>query len=68
MSVTKFAVRGYSMYPAFRPGDILTLEPVLNPLWVFLVIGEAPGQLALAGAALVVLALTGRAWVSARNS
>ena len=37
-------------------------------LWVFLVIGEAPGQLALAGAALVVLALTGRAWVSARNS
>ena len=33
-----------------------------------LVIGEAPGQLALAGAALVVLALTGRAWVSARNS
>lgn len=28
MSVTKFAVRGYSMYPAFRPGDILALEPV----------------------------------------
>ena len=53
---------------ALEASLILTLEPVLNPLWVFLVIGEAPGQLALAGAALVVLALTGRAWVSARNS
>ncbi|MBK6433749.1 MAG: hypothetical protein WAW03_22920 [Anaerolineae bacterium] len=37
-------------------------------LWVFLVIGEAPGQLALVGAALVVSALTGRAWASAQNS
>jgi drug/metabolite transporter (DMT)-like permease len=32
-----------------------TLEPILNPLWVFLVLGEKPGPLALTGA-LVVLA------------
>ena len=53
---------------ALEASLILTLEPILNPLWVFLVIGEAPGPLALVGAALVVLALSGRAWTSARNS
>jgi len=28
VTVTKFAVRGHSMHPTFRPGDILALEPV----------------------------------------
>jgi drug/metabolite transporter (DMT)-like permease len=45
---------------------ILTLEPILNPVWVFLVIGEAPGQLALLGSMLVVGAVIARAIVSAR--
>ncbi len=30
------------------------LEPVLNPLWVMLLVGERPGAWALAGAALVI--------------
>ena len=46
---------------------ILTLEPVLNPIWVFLIIGETPGQLALLGAALVLAAVTGRSILSARG-
>ena len=45
---------------------ILTLEPILNPLWVFLVIGETPGKLALIGGMFVVSAVTARAVVSAR--
>jgi drug/metabolite transporter (DMT)-like permease len=45
---------------------ILTLEPILNPLWVFLVIGETPGKLALIGGMFVVGAVTARAVVSAR--
>lgn len=53
---------------ALEASLILTLEPILNPLWVFLVIGETPGPLALVGAALVVSALTLRARASARNS
>jgi len=40
---------------------IVTLEPILNPLWVFLVIGEAPGPMALLGALLVVGGVTWRA-------
>jgi len=45
---------------------ILTLEPILNPLWVFLVIGEIPGKQALIGGMFVVTAVTARAIVSAR--
>ncbi len=45
---------------------ILALEPILNPFWVFLVLGEIPGPLALAGCALVILAVTYRAFVSTR--
>jgi drug/metabolite transporter (DMT)-like permease len=47
---------------------ILTLEPILNPLWVFLVIGEAPGQLALVGGVLVLGAVTARAVISSRTA
>ncbi|HSK69545.1 MAG TPA: DMT family transporter [Candidatus Limnocylindria bacterium] len=36
-----------------------TVEPVLSPLWVFLVLGEYPGALSLLGAALVILSVTG---------
>jgi drug/metabolite transporter (DMT)-like permease len=45
---------------------ILTLEPVLNPIWVFLALNERPGPMALLGAALVVGGVTARALVSAR--
>jgi drug/metabolite transporter (DMT)-like permease len=38
--------------------SLLTLvEPVLNPLWVLLAIGERPGTATLAGGGLIVLAL-----------
>jgi drug/metabolite transporter (DMT)-like permease len=45
---------------------ILTLEPILNPIWVFLIIGEMPGPMALLGSALVVTAVAIRAVISAR--
>jgi drug/metabolite transporter (DMT)-like permease len=47
---------------------ILTLEPILNPVWVFLVIGEAPGQLALVGGVLVLGAVAFRAIISSRTA
>jgi drug/metabolite transporter (DMT)-like permease len=34
-------------------------EPLLNPVWVFLFNGEAPGAFALVGGAVVILAVTG---------
>ena len=52
--------------PALEASIILTLEPILNPVWVFLVLGEKPGVLALIGALLVLGAVTGRAIVGAK--
>ena len=36
------------------------LEPVLNPLWVMLALGERPGPWAIVGATLVLVAVLGR--------
>jgi drug/metabolite transporter (DMT)-like permease len=47
--------------PALESNLILMLEPVLNPLWVFLVIGESPAPLALIGGAVVIGAIAVRA-------
>ncbi len=40
---------------------IQTLEPILNPIWVFLVIQEQPGPWSLAGGFVVLSAVTVRA-------
>ena len=37
---------------------VANVEPVLNPLWVYLVIGETPGPFTLLGAVLVLLSVT----------
>jgi drug/metabolite transporter (DMT)-like permease len=54
--------------PALESNLILMLEPVLNPLWVFLVIGESPVPLALLGGAVVLGAIATRAIVGARRT
>jgi hypothetical protein len=40
------------------------VEPALNPLWVWMMHGEAPGAVALAGGALILAASIGRAIAS----
>ncbi len=39
---------------------IQTLDPLLNPIWVFIVVGEMPGRWALAGGLIVLSAVTFR--------
>jgi drug/metabolite transporter (DMT)-like permease len=51
---------------ALESSLILFIEPVLNPVWVFLIIGEVPGCLALLGGLLVIGTAVARAVVSAR--
>lgn len=41
--------------PAFEASLLLLLEPVLNPLWAWLVHGEVPGSWALAGGGVILL-------------
>lgn len=43
------------------------LEPVLNPLWVMLALGERPGSWAVVGAALVLIAVLGRGILMMRS-
>ncbi len=47
---------------------IQTLEPILNPIWVFLFIGERPSPSALLGAAVVTTAVTLYAIVNRRRT
>jgi len=37
---------------------IQTIEPLLNPVWVFLIIGEVPGSWAVVGGAVVLISVT----------
>ena len=47
---------------------ILMIEPVLNPIWVALTLGERPGRWALVGGAVVLTGVTGRALILARRN
>ncbi|CAN5730926.1 DMT family transporter [soil metagenome] len=47
---------------------IQALEPILNPIWVVLVVGEAPSAWALLGGILVIGAVTVRSLVATRET
>jgi len=53
--------------PAIEAMLIQTLEPILNPIWVFLFIGEKPSPSALVGAAIVTTAVILRAIAASRR-
>jgi drug/metabolite transporter (DMT)-like permease len=40
---------------------IPVIEPILNPIWVFLFVGEIPGKWSLIGGIVVIMSVTGRA-------
>lgn len=52
---------------AIQANLIAVIEPVFNPVWVFVVIGEAPGTHALIGGGIIVLAVTITSIISARR-
>jgi drug/metabolite transporter (DMT)-like permease len=48
-------------------GIIGYIEPVLNPVWVFLFLGERPGSWALAGGAIIIAAVASHTVWAARK-
>ena len=46
---------------------IAVIEPVFNPVWVFIAIGEAPGVQTLIGGLIIVLSVTIASVISARR-
>jgi drug/metabolite transporter, DME family len=57
-----FLTRALRYVPAFEATALLLLEPVMNPIWAWLVHGEKPGAWALAGGAIIVSATLGNSW------
>jgi DME family drug/metabolite transporter len=57
-------VRGLRDVTATEASLTGMLEPVMNPLWVFIVVGERPGVRALIGGAIVIGAVAWRTFVT----
>jgi DME family drug/metabolite transporter len=52
--------RGLEKTPAVEASLLVLLEPVLNPIWTFLLAGERPGPWAMVGGAVVLAATAWR--------
>jgi len=52
---------------AVQASLIAVIEPVFNPVWVFLAIGESPGTNALIGGGIVIFSVTIASVISARR-
>lgn len=63
-----FFVRGIARVPALDASLILLAEPVLNPIWAWLVHGEVPTAWALAGGTLILSATVAMTLSSNRES
>jgi len=59
--------RGLRSVPALQASLLLMVEPVLNPVWSWLVHGERPSHWALLGGALIIGATATQAVVQARE-
>jgi len=60
-------VKGLTAVPAAEASLIGMLEPMFNPLWAFLGLGEKPTPWALLGGAIVLLAVAGRTIQASRS-
>jgi drug/metabolite transporter, DME family len=52
---------------SFDASIIGFVEPLLNPLWVFLVVGETPGRWAMLGGALILITVAAHTILNNRN-
>jgi drug/metabolite transporter, DME family len=61
-----FLTRGLRAVPVLEASLLLLLEPVLNPLWAWLVHGERPGPWSLVGGAAILVATAVKTWNDSR--
>jgi drug/metabolite transporter, DME family len=59
--------RAIGHVPAFEATTLLLLEPALNPVWAWMVHGERPAALALAGGAVILSATMIHTWRESRS-
>ncbi|MBI4975949.1 MAG: EamA family transporter [Spirochaetes bacterium] len=58
---------GIKRISAINANLIAVIEPVFNPLWVFIAVGEKPSLNTVIGGALIIAAVTGASVISARR-
>lgn len=63
-----FLARAIVRVPALEASLLLLVEPVLSPVWAWLVHGETPGPLAVVGGAVIITATGVKAWSDAGTS
>jgi drug/metabolite transporter (DMT)-like permease len=61
-----FVTSAIHVIPALEASMILLLEPVLNPVWAWMVQRETPGVWALLGGAVILGATTFKSWSESR--
>jgi len=59
--------KAITVLPAYEASLLLLLEPVLNPVWAWLVQGERPGAWALTGAVVILGAMATKGWFDQRR-
>ena len=59
--------RGLRRVPAVEGSLLLQIEPVLNPIWAWILHGEIPGPWSLAACALILAATVVKSWADARE-
>jgi drug/metabolite transporter (DMT)-like permease len=62
-----FLTAGMRRVSAFEGSLLLLLEPVLNPLWAWLVHGEVPGPWSLWGGGVILASTVAKSWLDGRG-
>jgi drug/metabolite transporter, DME family len=62
-----FVTAAIQVLPALESSVILLVEPVLNPLWAWVVQRETPGAWALLGGGIILGATTLKSWMEGRG-
>jgi len=68
LAYTLFTVAMARGVRSLDAGIVGYVEPVLNPIWVFLVLGERPTQWALIGGAIIVIAVVCHTLMEAKRA
>lgn len=59
--------KGIRKVPAFEASAVMLVEPALNPVWTWLLLGERPALLACLGGAILLVATGLNAWWQNRD-
>jgi drug/metabolite transporter, DME family len=62
-----FVTAAIQVLPALESSVFLLIEPVLNPVWAWVIQRETPGAWALLGGAIILGATTLKGWMEGRG-